>query len=254
MNKITEVQKIISAYYEGIDWEPVVKHDWVEAYINVLHFNRNTDDLIGVWEDIQSLILYIERTTYTSLSELPWWEYSVALEWIYDHFWVPERFDVNLENAGRMIGRWRDFYVYLSKTWMNVSGIDLEAIEQAFQKICGSDKLKMVKKIPYTGDEFWLGTARPGSSHIVDFTVAEFWLILAYFELGESWDTLEEELKTVPSMREKRKRLQSLRGKLELAGYSENPIDLVRGHVDQEDLENTERWFFRKRIPQRKEK
>lgn len=251
MNGITEVQENISDYYKGIvDWEPVIKHDWVEAYINTLHFNQNTDDLVGAWEDIHALILYIERTVYTDVSELPWWEYSVALEWIYEHVWVPGRFDVNLDNARRLMSRWRDFYVYLSKTWLNVSRIDLEPIDQAYQKTCGGDKLKLVKKIPYTGEEFWLGTARPGSSHIVDFRMAEFWLILAYFELGESWNKVEEELKTVPSAREKRKRLESLWEKLELAGYTNNPIDLVRGHFDHEDIENAERWFYRKRVPQ----
>ncbi|MCL6600930.1 MAG: trigger factor, partial [Alicyclobacillus macrosporangiidus] len=142
MSKIAEVQRNVGAYYDGIDWEPVIKRDWVESYLNVLHFNRRTDELVDAWEDIHALILYIERTVYTTVSELPWWEYSVALEWIYDHIWIPERFDVNLENARRMIGRWRDFYTYLAKTWCK--GLDLGPIEQAYQKICAGDKLKLI--------------------------------------------------------------------------------------------------------------
>lgn len=252
MSRITEVQKNVDAYYTGIDWEPVIKHAWVESYLNVLYVNKYADELEDAWEDIHALILYIERTVYSRLSELPWWEYSVALEWIYDHVWIPERFDVTLENAQRMIGRWRDFYSYLSKTWSNVDGIDLHPIEEAFQKICGGDRLKLVRNLPYTGEEFWLGTARAGSDTIVDFTMSECWLILTYFALGESWDKLEEELKTVPSVREKRKRLQSLREKLHLVGYEENPIELVRGHVDHQDVENAERWFYRRRIPTRR--
>lgn len=249
MDKITEVQHSVRAYYESIDWEPVIMHDWVEAYINSLCANGRTEEIGDAWEDIHALILYIERTTYKKLSELPWWEYSVAIEWINSHIWVPERFDVTLKNVRRMMGRWRDFYEYLSNTWLNVEGMDLEPIAQAYQTVCGGKKLKLVEKIPYTGDEIWLGTSRAGSDEVVDFTMAEFWLVIAYSELGESWDKLEAELKTVPSVREKRKRLQSLREKLRLAGYSDNPIDLVRIYVGDDDVEDAERWFYRKRIP-----
>lgn len=248
MGKITEVQKSVDAYYDSIDWEPVIEHEWVESYLNVLYFNKHTDQLADAWEDIHGLILYIERTVYTNVSELRWWDYSVALEWIYNHIWIPERFEVNLENARRMIGRWLDFYTYLSR--LHTGGVDLEPISKAYREICGGEKLKLVTKIPYTGDEFWLGTARPGSGRIIDFTMAEFWLVLTYWGLGESWDKLDEELKSVPSVREKRKRLQSLREKLQLAGYSEKPTDLVRGHVAHEDIHNAEQWFYRKRIPQ----
>ncbi len=250
MNKYTEVQKSVEAYYMGIDWEPVIKREWAEAYLNVLYFNKRTIVLVDAWEDIHALILYIERTTYTHLSELPWWEYSVALEWIYDHIWIPERFDVTLENARRMMVRWKDFYGYLSKTWCKK--MDTAAIEEAYEKVCGGEKLKLVKKIPFTGEEFWMGVGRAGSNRIVDFTMAEFWLILIYVELGESWDKLDEELKDVPSVREKRKRLECLREKLKLSGYDKDPIDLVRGHVDAVDLENAERWFYRRRIPSQK--
>jgi hypothetical protein len=247
LSKITQVRKSVDAYYTGIDWEPVIKREWVDAYINALYFNNRTSELEDAWEDIHALILYIERTTYRHLSELPWWEYSIALEWIYDHIWIPDRFDLTLENARRMIGRWRDFYSYLE--WKGCTDIDLHPIEHAYEKICGGDKLKLVKKIPFTGEEFWMGVARVGSNEIVDFTMAEFWLLLTYFELGESWDKLEEELKGVPSVREKRKRLQSLQEKLRLSGYDQNPIELVRGHVDEIDLENAERWFYRRRVP-----
>ncbi|WP_018130370.1 hypothetical protein [Effusibacillus pohliae] len=251
MSKRSEVQKSVRAYYTSIDWEPVVKRDWVEGYLNVLHFNKRTDELVDAWEDIHALILYIERTNYTNLSDLPWWEYSVALEWIESHIWVPERFDLTLDNARRMMGRWRDFYEYLAKTWCPV---DLAPIELAYEKVCGGKKLKLVKKIPFTGEEFWMGVGRTGSNQIVDFTMAEFWLILIYFELGESWDRLEEELKSVPSVREKRRRLDSLREKLKQSGYDQDPIALVRGHVDPVDLEDAERWFYRRRIPAQRAK
>jgi hypothetical protein len=74
-------------------------------------------------------------------------------------------------------------------------------------------------------------------------------LVLSYYALGESWEKLKEELKTVPSVREKRKRLESLMEKLQLSGYDMNPIDLVRGHVGEDDLESAEQWFYRRRIP-----
>ncbi|KUO95328.1 trigger factor [Ferroacidibacillus organovorans] len=248
MSRIKEVQQNVEEYYSQIDWEPVIERTWVESYLNVLHFNKRTDEQIDAWEDIHALISYIDRTTYSSVSDLLWWDYSVALEWINDHIWMPDRFDLTLENARRMLGRWLDFYSYLFKAWD--SKIDLSPIEYAYFKICSGSKLKLVKKIPYTGDEFWLGTTRVGSDLIVDFTMAEFWLILAYHKLGESWDKLEEELKGVPSVREKRKRLSLLWEKLELAGYRQNPIDLVRGHVKFGDLEDAEKWFYWKRIPQ----
>lgn len=251
MSKYSEVQKSVGAYYTSIDWDPVIKRDWVETYLNVLYFNKRTSELVDAWEDIHALILYIERTTYTDVSELPWWEYSVALEWIYDHIWIDDRFDVTLDNARRMMGRWKDFYGYLSKTWCKM---DTAPIGEAFDKVCGGDKLKLVKKIPYTGEEFWMGVAKAGSNQIVDFTMAEFWLVLAYVQLNESWDKLDEELKDVPSVREKRKRLLSLREKLMLSGYDMNPIELVRGHVDAGDLENAERWFYSRRIPSQKTK
>jgi hypothetical protein len=246
MSKRSDVQKSVRAYYTSIDWDPVVKQIWVEGYLNLLYFNKRSDELFDAWEDIHALIRYIERTNYTDLSDLPWWEYSVALEWIESHIWVPERFDLTLDNARRMMGRWRDFYEYLTKTWYPV---DLDPIELAYEKVCGGNKLKLVKKIPFTGDEFWMGIESIGSNQYVEFSMAELWLILIYRKLGESWDRLEEELKSVPSIREKRKRLESLLEKLKLSGYDQDPIALVRGHVDPVDLENAERWFYRRRIP-----
>jgi hypothetical protein len=250
MSKIQELQKTVAVYYKDIERDPVIKHNWVESYLNVLYFNKRTNELDDAWDDIQALILYIDRTVYTNLSELPWWEYSVAFEWINSHIWIPKIFDLNLENARRIIGRWRDFYSYLSKTWC--SGIELNAVEKAYEKVCGGDRLKLVTKIPYTGDEFWISTSKASSNQIVDFTMAEFWLVLTYLELGESWDKLEAELKGVPSIREKRKRIQELREKLELAGYTENPKDLVRWHINQTDVEDAIRWFYHKRISQQR--
>jgi hypothetical protein len=169
LSKIGEVQKSVNGYYLSIDWDPVIKHDWIEAYLNVLYFNKRSAELSDAWEDIHALILYVDRTAYTHLSELPWWEYSVALEWIESHIWVPDRFDLTLANASRVLQRWQDFYQYLEKIGIRV---DVASVNQAFQKVCSGDQLKLIKKIPYTGEEFWMGVTKGESGRVVDFTMA----------------------------------------------------------------------------------
>jgi hypothetical protein len=244
MSKIAEVRKDVRNYYSGIECETVVKQQCVEDYLNMLYFSKRTNELEDAWEDIFALIVYMDRTPHTSLSDLPWWEYSVALEWVNSHVLVDGRFDLTLENARRLIGRWQSFYEYLNESR---NELELSHIKEGYQRICGGKKLKLVKKIPYTGDEFWTAISRANTED-VEFSMSEFWLIIIFAELGESWERLEEELKTVPSIREKRKRLASLRDKLALLGY-ENPIQLALGQVDEADVEDAERWFYSRRIP-----
>lgn len=163
--------------------------------------------------------------------------------------WVTDPFELKLKNARRLIRRWRDFYQCLSEAGSSSKGIDLEPVEQAYQYICGSNKRQLVKKIPYTGDEFWSAVTKGGSNETVTFTMSELWMILVYTESDEFWYKIEKELKSVPSAREKRERLHTLREKLQLAGYLDDLIPFIQGQVDEQDFEDAERWFYLKRLP-----
>lgn len=229
--------------YKSIDWDLLISEPLVEAYLNSLYFMKRSDELWDAWQDIWALALYVDRTGIGDLNELPWWEYSLALEWIEGHVMDGDRFDLTFDHANRMMQRWMDFYDHLVK--MGVP-IDTDPISEAYRKVCGGKKLRLVERIPFTGDEQWMTLSSPDGQD-VDFQISDFWLIIMYAQTGNSWDKLDQELKSAVSIRAKRKRIERLREKLVIAKCEEDPVQLVRGQVDTNDLEDAERWFFRRK-------
>lgn len=211
--------------------------------MNSLYFMKRSNELEDAWRDLWAFALYVDRTGVQSLSELPWWEYSLALEWIEDHVIDVDWFELTLESARRMLGRWMDFYTHLEKIGVEV---DQTTIAEAYRKICGGKTLKLVEKIPFTGAEPWM-SIMVSKEQSVEFQIADFWLIILYAQVGNSWDKLNEELKSAVAVRAKRKRIEQLREKLRAANCEDDPVQLVRGQVDEDDIEDAERWFLRRK-------
>lgn len=64
VSKIVEFPKEVGACYNVVDWDPIVKQNWVESYLAVLFFNKQTGVFVDAREDIHELIHCIERTVY----------------------------------------------------------------------------------------------------------------------------------------------------------------------------------------------
>ncbi|MDQ0189632.1 hypothetical protein JI721_09125 [Alicyclobacillus cycloheptanicus] len=70
MTTVADVQREVRDYFDGIDWNPVIQQNWVEGYLMALDARGKSDELSDAWEDIHALMLYLDRTDYTSISEL----------------------------------------------------------------------------------------------------------------------------------------------------------------------------------------
>ncbi|GMA57244.1 hypothetical protein C7445_10738 [Alicyclobacillus sacchari] len=245
MSRMSEVMRQVRDFYRGRGDVRCFPERWVVSYLNTLYFAKRSDELDWAWGDLEALMMYLERTGIDDLAELPWWEYSLALEWIESHIIDGERFHLTLDNARRMMSRWSDFYEYLGKIDVE---IDASVLNEAYRKVCGGKDLQLIERIPYTGDELWMELASPGTDEATPFQICDYWMIIMYDRLGRSWDALDETLQSVPSVREKRRRFLALRHKLRLAGCEDSPERLVIGQFDERDIEDAERWVYRRRV------
>src|SRR5208283_494636 len=123
----------IRKYYEDtIDWKPVVKREWVEEYLRHLKEQLTPEETLEtVWTDIQAFMFYHDRSENHNLSEMPYWEYTVCLEWLEGHIMSKEH-ELNLENARRFLGHLMDFYKFLTE---RKQILDYDELERAYKEI-----------------------------------------------------------------------------------------------------------------------
>lgn len=172
---------------------------------------------------------------------MPWWEYSICLEWLESHVLYGGRYDLNPRNAKRFLGRLIHFYRFA----VNQGFIDsCTELEKAHQHIVGGKKLNLVERIPYTGEEMWM-TLSGGKigRKLIKLKIYEFWLTLLYLDLGESWNNLLAEAENSASSKIKRAMIKKFRDKLKKTGYS-SPGDLLYYEPELEDLEDARKWFY----------
>lgn len=244
MNVFEEIRKY---YEEQIDWEPDVKRAWVEEYLKHLETQgKSKSSLMAIWDDINAFSFYQDRSEHHDLSELPYWGYSVCLEWIDSHV-LSKKYTFNLKNAKRLLGNLLNFYKFLvQKGYIK----DYSELEKAYNEICGSKKLKFIDRIPYTGKEMWTSMSVPTKEGRKEefFTMSDYWLIVLYMSTKRSWEHLKEIARDVQSSEAKIKQIEDLQRRLKNIDYFENPERLLIpfGAPTNEDLDDASKWFFHK--------
>jgi len=244
MNVFEEVKKY---YEETIDWEPDVKRAWVEEYLKHLETQgKSQSALMVIWDDINAFSFYQDRSEHSDLSEIPYWEYGVCLEWIDSHV-LSKKYDLNLKNAKRLLGNLLGFYKFLvQKGYVK----NYSELEKAYNEICGSKKLKLIDRIPYSGKEMWTSMSIPTKHGRMkeSFTMSDYWLIVLYMSTKKSWEHLKEVAKDVKSSEAKMRQIEDLRRRLKNIDYLENPEKLLipYGPPTNEDLDDASKWFFHK--------
>lgn len=241
--KYKEFFNAVDRYYGQIDWEPDIKKEWIEEYLKTLIEQGAAEGKMEeIWDDIYAFSQYMDRTEYRELSKLPYWEYSVGLEWISSHIFHGSKFEITLKNAKRLLNNLRDFYKFLiSKRIIN----DNSELEMAYKYMCSGRKLKLVKRIPYTGKELWSSIGKPGFNVLVNFYMVDYWLMVLFFYCEESWEKLLEEAEKVPNSVEKIVLIKNFKNKLALIDY-DHPKKLMRCDVTYDELDDAKKWFYGK--------
>lgn len=244
MNVFEEIRRY---YEEKIDWKPDVKRAWVEEYLKYLESQGKSQNiLLQIWDDINAFSFYQDRSEHYDLSELPYWEYSVCLEWIDNHVLSME-YNLNLKNAKRLFGNLLGFYKFLVQRGYIKSHSELE---KAYKEICGGKELNLVERIPYTGDEMWTEISVPTKHGRIEesFTMSDYWLILLYINSKRPWEHLKEVTTDKKSPEMKIKQIDNLLRKLKNIGYLEKPerLFIPYGPPTNEDLDDASKWFFHK--------
>lgn len=243
MNVFEEVKR----YYEELDWEPDVKREWVEEFLKELeNKGESQETLMDIWEDINAFSFYQDRSEHHVLSEIPYWEYSVCLEWLKSHV-ISERFRLNLKNARRFLGNLLLFYKFLVQRGYIK---DYSELDKAYKEICGGKKLNLIERIPYTGKEMWTALEIPTEEGRIEeyFTMSDYWLIILYLSSKKSWENLKKLAKDAKSSEERVKQIEDLMRKLKNIDYFKNPERLLIpfGPPTDEDFEDALKWFIYK--------
>lgn len=196
-------------------------------------------ELTSLFDDIYAFNAYLGRTEdYGFIEKIPFWEYSVCLEWCESHMLVGEAFDLNLKNAKRFLGSLRRFYDYLVGLGKLA---DSSQLNKAIKEVCGGKKLKLIEVIPYTGSESY--TSIGMGKETIDFDIADYWLLIMLdTQFDGSWTTLLEAAFGISSERAlKVKNLQAKMGTVGMEGLK----DIIYSDVMKSDVDQATAWFYR---------
>jgi hypothetical protein len=197
------------------------------------------EELSALFDDIFAFNAYLGRTEdYGFIEKVPYWEYSVCLEWCESHMLFGEAFNLNLKNARRFLGSLRRFYDYLVGLGKLV---DSSQLNKAIKEVCGGKKLKLIQEIPYTGREPYtsIGMGR----ETVSFDIADYWLLIMLdLQFDGSWTTLLEAAFGISG--ERAQKVRSLQDRMGRAGM-EGLRDIIYSDVMKFDVEQAKAWFYR---------
>ncbi len=145
---INEVFQDVASFYAVLDREPYVRRDWVEGYLREKRAGgAGPVEVSAAWEDLYAFMLYQKRTEWSDLSKIPYWAYSIGLEWIEDHYL---NFRLNLRSARRLLGHLLEFYRYLRARGL-IS--DLGQLERAIKEVCGGKRLRLINRLLFAFDD-----------------------------------------------------------------------------------------------------
>jgi hypothetical protein len=212
----------------------------VEAFIKREAEVLDEAELSQLFEDIYAFNAYLDRTEhYESIEKVPFWQYSVCLEWVESHFLSGTVFDLSLKNARRFLGSLRAYYDFLVSQGKLV---DSSHLDKAIKTICGGKRLNLVRDIPYTGEENYTVIYFGGKE--VSFDIADYWLLILHATLFDgNWNRLLEAAFGVGA--ERVQKVKGLQAKMAEAGYS-GLRDILYGDVTKADADPAMAWFHSK--------
>lgn len=196
---------------------------------------RGKAGLEALWDDLYGLAQYLSRTDrYPSPTAIPFWEFSLFLEWADGHLMFGDAFDLSLKNARRALGNIRAYFAYLRDRGEAASTAE---IDRAIVELCSGKRLELVVDIPFTGAEFYTSVAAGGKK--ASFDIADYWLLaLLEVDYGNDWSRLRDEAGAG-----RRGKIDELRRKLGLFGYS-GLKDLAHADLYEHELGRARDWLF----------
>jgi len=210
----------------------------VQAFLKREALTLDNTALETLFDDLFAFNAYLGRIEpYDSIEGIPYWEYSVCLEWCESHMMFGGVFDLTLENARRFMGNIRRYYDYLAITGKTVN---TSQIDKAIKYICGGKKLKLVSEIPYTGKESYTSMVIEGK--IINFSMSDYWILVLHTALfDDNWTTLLEAAFGIST--ERVQQIKDLKVKLDQAGRA-GVQDIIYHDVSRSDLEQAKKWFY----------
>ncbi|SDF36730.1 hypothetical protein [Sporolituus thermophilus] len=136
------VYELVRSFYEeNIEWQPVIKREWVEGYLRQKAWQGVSDDeLQKTWRYLQMFETYLAHaeTDYSEfLDAMPDWEYAEAIKWMDHHF---TGFKKSLKPVRCFFGILMDFYKYLANRRII---LNTEQLERAAEIIAGGRKVNL---------------------------------------------------------------------------------------------------------------
>ncbi|MCX7023245.1 MAG: hypothetical protein NT080_01325 [Spirochaetes bacterium] len=205
------------------------------AYLEREALMRDEAGLDALWDDLYGFMSYLGRTGEVRRpNSIPFWEYSIFLEWAEGHLMFGDRFDLNLANANRSLRNIKAYFEYLDAGTV-IPGT--AQVDRAIKEICKKKKLDLIHDIPYGGTESWTELWIKGEP--VSFDMADYWLLaLLERKYSGDWKALHD---AAPQHR-KADKVNTLRIKLAKAGRT-GLKDLAFDDLHAYEVARAEAWF-----------
>ncbi|MEI6387925.1 MAG: hypothetical protein WCQ50_14945 [Spirochaetota bacterium] len=191
-----------------------------------------------VFDDLFAFNAYLGRIEdYGFIEKVPFWEYSVCLEWCETHMMFGDVFELNLKNARRFLGNLRRYYDFLTDQGKLTDSSELRKAEK---HIAGGKRLRLVKEIPYTGTETY--TALTIGKETFIFDMADYWLLILLATLfDDNWTMLLEAAFGISG--ERAQKVKGLQKKVHASGMS-GLRDIMYSDVQKSDVKQANAWFY----------
>jgi hypothetical protein len=219
----------------GVREPPRVRREWLDAYVRRTARTRGPRQAREAHKDLSLFIDYVEHTGRGDVSRLPWWEYSLALEWISER---QGGLRLTLGRARRLLDTLRDFCLSLVEAGHLT---DCWNLEKARAVLCGGRTLRLLARPPYSGSETWT-TVRGPDGRLLRFSMSDFWLSILWRHRDHSWPALVERVRQAPGASEKLQAVEHLRVRLEKAACP-HPVALFARRPSVADVEDALRWL-----------
>lgn len=237
-----EVLQDVARYYEEtIDWEPTLRRDHVEAFLNHLAAQGMAKKLLQVWNDLLLFHFFLDHygDEIQSLDDLQGYHLS---EWVNNFIErkVLERFTLNdKRRMVRTVGRLCRYLVDSGQLAAETG----QRVEDAVTRLTETKRrMGVIYRPPPLGGEIIMQSYHPERGEFT-FTYNDYWLALVcYADFEGDWRRLRAEARRVRDGKSKQELIDRI------LSIDPRVLEVLLHEVYEDEVEKARQWFYEEKL------
>jgi len=228
-------------YHESIDWEPTLKQEQVEGYLqDAQRQGASPDELMEIWDNLMLFHFFLDHCgdEVQSLDDLQPYHLS---EWVTDFLRrkVMDRFP--RARKQQLLETVRSLYAYLARSG-DVDEETAQTVAETVAHITGGQRgLRRIDRPPPLGGETMMTVFHPTAGEFV-YTLNDVWLLqVCQVDFQRNWQRMRKAAQRVPGAALKLRLIDRLRQAQE-AG--EDPFSILHSYPPEPPSLDAARHMF----------